>query len=64
MGDPFLELHAKLKKVKNGLRDWSREEFGNNFIKKVTLEDILSVKEMQFEMDPTPNNRAQLYCIK
>lgn len=44
--DFFLELHVKLKKVKKGLRDWSREEFGNIFIKKATLEDILCVKEL------------------
>lgn len=64
MGDLFLELNAKLKKVKKGLREWSKEEFGNIFIKKATIEDILSVKELQFEIDLTPENRAQLHKVE
>lgn len=64
MGDPLLELHAKLKNVKKGLRDWSKVEFGNIFIKNATMEDILSVKETQFELDPTPENRAQLHKVE
>lgn len=46
MGDPFLELHMKFKKVKKGFREWSKVEFGNIFIKNATVEDILSVKEI------------------
>lgn len=38
----------------------SREEFGNIFIKKAMLEDIIQVKEAQLEIDPKLENRAQL----
>lgn len=61
VGDPFLELHAKLKSVKRGLRKWSKKEYGNIFVKKATMEDILGANEKQFELDPTSENRAQLY---
>lgn len=42
----------------------SKVEFKNIFIKKVTLEDVITVKEMQFELDPLPDNRAQLNKVK
>lgn len=62
--DLFLELHAKLKNVKKGLMEYSRDEFGNIFIKKATMEDILSVKKTQFELDLKLKNRAQLHKME
>ncbi|KAG5570617.1 hypothetical protein H5410_060383 [Solanum commersonii] len=59
-GNVFLEFRAKLLNVKRALAEWSRKEFGNIFIQRATLEDIIKVKEHQFEIDPTPENRVEL----
>lgn len=59
-GSPFMELLTKLKKVKRALEEWSKIEYGNIFITKATMEDIISVKETQLELDPSPENRIQL----
>ncbi|XP_049394714.1 uncharacterized protein LOC125859004 [Solanum stenotomum] len=60
-GSPFLELHVKMKKVKKALVEWSKVEYGNIFVQIATLEDVLLVKEAQFELLPSPENRAELF---
>lgn len=45
VGEPFLVLYAKLKRVKKALMAWNKERVDNIFIHKATLEDIILVKE-------------------
>ncbi|XP_070049169.1 uncharacterized protein [Nicotiana tomentosiformis] len=60
IGDPFLMLKHKLKKVKVALSKWSRDTFGNIFKQLAILEDIVRVNEMLFEEEPTIKNRIVL----
>lgn len=64
MGFPFLVLHVKLKKVKNALVKWSKQEFGNIFVQVATLEDIVNVKEAKLEIMPSLENRAELHRMQ
>lgn len=59
-GSPFVEFHAKMKKVKSALVRWSEEVFGNIFHHIATIEDIIRVKETQIELQPSASNRAEL----
>lgn len=58
IGSPFFVMQAKLRRVKKALLEWIKVEFGNIFVKKATLQDVVTVKETQFELDPSPENRA------
>ncbi|XP_075087665.1 uncharacterized protein LOC142169668 [Nicotiana tabacum] len=60
IGDPFLMFKHKLKKVKTTLSQWSRQTFGDIFKQLAILEDIVKVKEMLFEEEPTIENRIIL----
>lgn len=62
MGNPLMELHAKLQK--KALTDWSRAEFGNIFLQVATLEDIIKVKEAQLEIMPSSENRTELCKVE
>lgn len=64
MGTPLSELYDKIKRVKRALSIWSKEEFGNIFIQKATLEDVIQVKESQFKIDPSLENRAELSRVE
>lgn len=57
---PFLIFHAKIRKVKRTLVEWSRKEYGNIFVRIATSEDIIKVKEVQLEIMPSPENKADL----
>lgn len=57
---PFLEFHAKLKKTKSALAEWSHRVFRNIFVQIATLEDIIRVKEAQLEILPPLENRENL----
>ncbi|XP_059295510.1 uncharacterized protein LOC132048842 [Lycium ferocissimum] len=59
--NPFIELHAKMKKVKQALAVWSRETYGNIFQQISTMEDVIKVKELQFELNPSSLNREALH---
>ncbi|XP_049413166.1 uncharacterized protein LOC125876094 [Solanum stenotomum] len=59
-GNPFIEFHAKLKKVKKELSIWSKEVFGDIFQQIATIEDIIKVKEAQLEIQHSATNRAEL----
>lgn len=59
-GCPFIEMHAKMRNLKSALVEWSKNEFGNIFMKIATLEDIIKVKEAQLEVLPNAVNRAEL----
>ncbi|XP_075091545.1 uncharacterized protein LOC142171747 [Nicotiana tabacum] len=52
-------LH-KLKNVKAALSKWSKVTFGDIFKQLAILEDIVKVKEMLFEEEPTIANRIVL----
>ncbi|XP_075087618.1 uncharacterized protein LOC142169628 [Nicotiana tabacum] len=60
IGDPFLMFKHKLKKVKIALSQWIRQTFGDIFKQLAILEDIVMVKEMLFEEEPTIENRIIL----
>ncbi|KAH0693029.1 hypothetical protein KY290_021200 [Solanum tuberosum] len=60
VGDPFSEYHAKMKRVKKALTEWSKKTYGNIFEKMATLEDLVRVKEIQLEISPTKGNRCEL----
>ncbi|XP_019242028.1 PREDICTED: uncharacterized protein LOC109222078, partial [Nicotiana attenuata] len=57
IGDPFWMFKQKLKRVKVALSKWSRETFGDIFKQLAILEDIVRVKEMLFEKEPSIENR-------
>lgn len=60
MGDPFSKFHDKLKKVKQALTTWSKEIFGDIFQKVATFEGEGKVSEIQFEINPSSDNRVEL----
>ncbi|KAH0664940.1 hypothetical protein KY285_026146 [Solanum tuberosum] len=60
-GDPFILFHHKLKKVKKALTHWSKAKFGNIFQDIITLEEIIKVHEVQFEIEPSGDNREKLH---
>ncbi|XP_070013359.1 uncharacterized protein [Nicotiana sylvestris] len=60
IGDSFLMFKHKLKKVKAALSKWSKDNFGDIFKQLAILEDIVKVKEMLFEEEPTIENRIFL----
>ncbi|XP_070038372.1 uncharacterized protein [Nicotiana tomentosiformis] len=60
VGDPFLMFKQKLKRVKTALSHWSKLIFGDIFKQLAIREDIVRVKEMLFEENPTIENRAVL----
>ncbi|XP_075087578.1 uncharacterized protein LOC142169594 [Nicotiana tabacum] len=53
-------MDVDIKRVKASLSKWSRETFGDIFKKLAILEDIVRVKEMLFEEEPTTENRIVL----
>ncbi|XP_019254965.1 PREDICTED: uncharacterized protein LOC109233530 [Nicotiana attenuata] len=57
IGDPFLMFKHKLKTVKAALSKWSKDTFVDIFKQLAILEDIVKVKEMLFEEEPTIENR-------
>uniref|UniRef100_M1AL69 RNA-directed DNA polymerase (Reverse transcriptase); Ribonuclease H n=1 Tax=Solanum tuberosum TaxID=4113 RepID=M1AL69_SOLTU len=63
-GNPFIEFHAKMKKVKKALTGWSKEAFGNIFQQIATMEDVIKVKEDQLEIQPSASNRADLNKVE
>ncbi|WMV24639.1 hypothetical protein MTR67_018024 [Solanum verrucosum] len=63
-GNPFIEFHAKMKKVKKALTGWSKEAFGNIFQQIATMEDVIKVKKDQLEIQPSASNRADLNKVE
>lgn len=59
-GDPFLMFKQKLKRVKAALALWSKATFGDIFKQLAIREDIVRVKEILFEEEPTIQNRIVL----
>ncbi|XP_019237891.1 PREDICTED: uncharacterized protein LOC109218029 [Nicotiana attenuata] len=58
--DPFFMFKQKLRRVKEALSKWSRETFGDIFKQLAILDDIIRVKEMLFEEEPSIENRILL----
>lgn len=50
-----------MKKVKAVLAKWSRESFGNIFQEIYTLEEIIKVREQQFEVSLSGAKREALF---
>lgn len=63
-GDPFYNVHMKMKRLKKTLMKWSKETYGNIFLKVDTFEDVVKVKEMQFEINSTELNKSELMKAK
>ncbi|XP_070025340.1 uncharacterized protein LOC142181871 [Nicotiana tabacum] len=61
---PFIILRQKLKIVKKALTSWSTETFGDNFKQIASLEDVIKVHEVEFELNPTYQNRAKHLRVK
>ncbi|XP_070050533.1 uncharacterized protein [Nicotiana tomentosiformis] len=62
--DPFLMFKHKLKNVKVALYKWSNVTFGDIFTQLSILEDIVKVKELLFEEEPTIANRINQFTKK
>lgn len=59
-GSSFETLYEKLKNIKRALSRWSKLSY-RDFLKKITtLEDVVKMKEIQLEPNPTESNRADL----
>ncbi|XP_060210622.1 uncharacterized protein LOC132637569 [Lycium barbarum] len=54
--DTFMEIKASLVQ-------WSSDTFGNIFQEIETLENVIKVHEIQFELQPTPHNREKLHRV-
>ncbi|XP_016570806.2 uncharacterized protein LOC107868645 [Capsicum annuum] len=59
-GNPFVMFHQKLKRTKVALTERSKQTFGNMFQEIATLEDVIKVREKQFEAESIGINRAKL----
>nr|XP_016447036.1 PREDICTED: uncharacterized protein LOC107772066 [Nicotiana tabacum] len=64
IGDPFFIFKQNIKRVTASLSKWSREIFGDIFKQLAILEDIVRVKEMLFEEEPTTENRIVLQKVQ
>ncbi|WMV21122.1 hypothetical protein MTR67_014507 [Solanum verrucosum] len=64
VGNPFIEFHAKMKRVKKALSMWSKSAYGNVFQQIATIEDMIRVKEIQLEIQPSASNRAELSKVE
>ncbi|XP_019241256.1 PREDICTED: uncharacterized protein LOC109221250 [Nicotiana attenuata] len=60
IGDPFLMFKRKLKRVKIALSKWSKLTYGDIFKQLAIREDVVRIKEMMFEEDPSTENRIVL----
>lgn len=49
-GSHFTIVHAKMRRVKQALAQWSKRTFDNIFQKIATLEDVVKAKEIQLEI--------------
>ncbi|XP_070040823.1 uncharacterized protein [Nicotiana tomentosiformis] len=54
-------IDVNIKRVKAALSKWNREIFGDIFKQLAILEDIVRVKEMLFEEEPTTENMIVLH---
>ncbi|KAF3651406.1 hypothetical protein FXO37_18018 [Capsicum annuum] len=58
--NPFVQFNLKLKKMKKILSSWSKATYGDIFQKIANMEDVIMVLEVQFELDPSRQNRQSL----
>ncbi|XP_047253649.1 uncharacterized protein LOC124887771 [Capsicum annuum] len=56
-----IDVEKKLKNTKSALIKWSKEKFDNTFQEIATPEDIIKVREKQFEENPSGENRENLF---
>ncbi|XP_075103588.1 uncharacterized protein LOC142178159 [Nicotiana tabacum] len=64
MGNPFIIFQSKFKKVKSALAAWSKETFGGIFKQIAALEDVIKVHDIEFELNPTVQNRTKLHKVE
>lgn len=57
-------LNEKLKRLKKTLTSWSKESYGDFFFKISTMEDIVRMKVVQLELNPSEENRAELRRVE
>ncbi|XP_019242662.1 PREDICTED: uncharacterized protein LOC109222805, partial [Nicotiana attenuata] len=62
--NPYVLFYHKLKKVKKALSVWSKTTFGDIFQKVASLEEVVSVHEAEFEVNPTKHNRQRLQKVQ
>lgn len=60
IGDPFLMFKQKLKRVKIALSKWSKLTYRDIFKQLAIREDVVRIKEMMFEEEPSVENRIVL----
>lgn len=60
-GGGMRALAFKLKRLKQALRGWNRDTFGNVFDRIRNLESIVAEAEKCYDDCPTPDNRAKLH---
>ncbi|XP_075101794.1 uncharacterized protein LOC142177223 [Nicotiana tabacum] len=58
--NPFILFNHKIKRLKKALSTWSRATFGDIFQKIDSLEEVVRVHEVQFELNPMRQNRERL----
>lgn len=63
-GNPFMIFYHKLSNVKKALVGWNKETFGDIFKQIDTLEDVIKVHEIEFKLNPTPQNMAKLHKVE
>ncbi|XP_075077182.1 uncharacterized protein LOC142163928 [Nicotiana tabacum] len=57
VGNPFISFQQRLKNVKKALAVWSKVTFGDIFKQIAALEDVIKVHEVEFELNPTAQNK-------
>jgi len=60
LGYLFLIFQAKIKKIKEVLKKWSKEAFGDIFCQIDTLEDVIKTQEAQLVISPSERNMLSL----
>lgn len=63
-GSPFCIFNKKLKKLKKALALWSKGTYGDSFQKLATLEDVVIMKKVQLEVNPSEANREELRKVE
>ena len=58
--NPYQDFKKNIKRVKGSLTRWSREVYGDIFKQLLSREDIMKIKEMLFEEEPSVVNRQVL----
>lgn len=64
VGNPFITYQRKLENVKKALAAWSKETFSDTLKQIASLEDVIKVHEVEFDLHPTAQNRTKLHKVQ